>query len=86
MKDQTSTGYDGGGESPEPTTFELRLYSAWPATSGITCHLIRNRLPVGMLRLENEEEFVFLKARIDGIFDPEIESGRDPERSDQGNR
>ena len=68
------TGYDqGGSEEDEGTVvFELtkveHLYSR-----GIMGRLKRNGEPIGLLYFKSEEEFDWIKRRIDGEFDIEIQ-------------
>ena len=83
----THTGYEGPEEHPEPAKFKFERYDGWPSTSGISCRLLRNDRVVGMVNLETEGEYLFLKSRIDGTYDPEIEDVRnDTRRTDEGNR
>ena len=51
----------------------LEKYPAQYTSSGITCRVLMNGKPVGMLNVQNEEHFEWLKAKIDGTFDPELE-------------
>ena len=83
----THTGYEGPEEHPEPVKFRFEEYTSWPSATGLTCRLFRNDRAVGMVNLETQEEYLFLKARIDSNFDPEVESvGNDIRRTDEGDR
>ena len=82
-QEMTDTGYEGDTTNPKPARFQLELYEAWPSSGTITCRLMRDGHAVGMIYVKNEEEYLWLKNRIDGTYDPEIEDVRaDPERTD----
>jgi hypothetical protein len=66
--------YEGGPPSEEdsgPVTFELELHEGIFTSKGLTCRLIRNHEPVGMIHVSSMQEFIWLKQRVNGAFDPE---------------
>ena len=70
----TNTGYEGSKDHPETAVFELSHYPHQYSASGITGMVSRNGEPVGMLRLASLEELEWLKARLNGTYDPELPS------------
>jgi len=69
------TGYEGEDtiDEQEKVTYLLEKYLQLHTGLGITCRVLMNGKPVGMLNVQNDEHFEWLKARIDGTFDPELE-------------
>lgn len=41
--------------------------------AGVVCRVLKDGTPVGMIRLKSEEEFQWLKRRMEGDFDLEQE-------------
>lgn len=71
------TGYEGSKKVEEPqVTFSLGRYEEQYSIAGnIVCRLMRNGLAVGMLHVKSEEEYKWLKSKIDGEYDAEDKGG-----------
>jgi hypothetical protein len=67
------TGYEEGGEKDEIiVVFELVKTPYVYTGQGTPASVRRNGKPVGVIYLDSEDEFNWLKRRIDGEFNPEI--------------
>lgn len=71
---EVDAGYDGQdkGDTSGVVTFELEVVKYLFTAQGTACRLIRDGIAVGVFYLGSEDEFKWLKERIEGTFDTEI--------------
>ena len=71
---EVDAGYDGQdkGDTSGVVTFELERVKYLFTAQGTACRLIRDGIAVGVFYLGSEDEFKWLKERIEGVFEPEI--------------
>lgn len=68
MKDEISTGYEGDEEKKEISAGKFWHLKKIPSLlhGGVVAQLMCDNEPVGILQLKDEEEFEWLRKRIDG--------------------
>lgn len=71
------TGYEGSPSSEEegPVRWGIEKNEHQYSNYGLYIRFIRNGVSVGMSRVGTQEEFEWLRDRIDGVFDPEEVQG-----------